>query len=129
MTNETRKTFNCPSCGAAIRYDSSRNSMYCSFCGQAIVDVKNIIEQQVALDFRKKEMEAIRGHKAEMHEMDIEYERKMANAEVKNKFVSSFGGCFGTIFGKLLGAVASIIAFYLLAPIIWALLKMVLKIK
>ena len=78
-------------------------------------------------------MAAIQSHKATMHEMDIDHERRMANAEVKNKFVSGFGGCFGTILGKLLGAVASIIIFILLAPhllrLIWSIFEAVFKLK
>ena len=105
MANETGTKFSCPSCGASVMQDPNRNSMYCSFCGQPIIDVRSIIEQQEALDIRKQEMEAVRGHKAEMQEMDIAFERKMANAQAKNKFVSSFGGCFGTVLGRLLGAV------------------------
>ena len=133
MGNNSGATFNCPSCGASIRQDPTRNSMYCSFCGQPIIDVRNIIEQQAALDVRKQEMAAIRGHKAEMQEMDFDYERRKANAQVKNKFVSGFGGCFGTILGKLLGAVVSIIVFILLAPhllnLIWSIFKAVFKLK
>lgn len=133
MDNEARITFNCPSCGASIRHDPNRNSMYCSFCGQPIVDVRSIIEQQAALDVRKQEMAAIRSHKATMQEMDIDHERRMANAQVKNKFVSGFGGCFGTILGKLLGAVVSIIIFILLAPhllnLIWSIFETVFKLK
>ena len=123
MEHEATMTFNCPSCGASIRHDPTRNSMYCSFCGQPIVDVRSIIEQQAALDIRKQEMAEIRSHKATLHEMDIENEKKMASAEMKNRFVSSFGGCFGAILGKLLAVVLSIIGFIVLAPHIWRLIE------
>ena len=132
MRNE-KTTFNCPSCGASIQQDPNRNSMYCSFCGQPIIDVRSIIEQQAILEVRNQERAAVRGHQAEMQELELDHERRMANARVRNKFVGSFGSCFGTVLGKVLGAVFSIIIIIILAPhllnLIWAVFKAAFGLK
>ena len=131
--DSSKNTFNCPSCGASLQQDPNRNSMYCTFCGQPIIDVRNIIEQQAALNVRKEEMNAVREHKAEMQEMDYAHERRMAKAEAPNQFIKSFGGCFGTVLGKFLGAVIGIIVTILLLPhvldLFWKLFMQVFKLK
>lgn len=82
--NGVKVRFNCPSCGASIQQDPNRNSMYCTFCGQPIIDVRGIIEKQAALDVRKQEMEAIRDHKAQMHEMEMEHQKEISKAKAIN---------------------------------------------
>lgn len=126
MANPERSSFNCPSCGASVRITPGRNSMYCSFCGQPIIDVRKIVEQQAVLEVRKEEMAAIRGHKAEMLEMDLSHERKRAGAEIRNKFVSGFGGVFGSIIGKVLGAILSLFLLLVVGPYLLSFILVIL---
>ena len=107
-TTDNKSTrFSCPSCGASIQYDPNRNSMYCTFCGHPIIDVRGIIEKQAAFDVRKQQMEAIRDHKAAMHQMDLEYEKKMA----KSKAVSSAVGILVKILVPVLIILGIIVGF------------------
>lgn len=54
-------SINCPKCGGTIKGDS----LYCSYCGAALMDVRDILKKQAELNIKRQENdEDIRHQKA-----------------------------------------------------------------
>lgn len=86
-TNETQTlSFQCPHCGASIKFDSAHIATFCSFCGTHLPDLTDYVKNTIALGIEKEK------HVMAMETADKEIRRE----QIKSKAVNLYN-IFGII--------------------------------